>query len=220
MSFIDLFKTREERAKLSHLKNLIAVAAADGKFEKSEIAAIAMVMERRGLKPADLERCIKNPKGIKFVKPKSQEQSVEYLKDMVFLMMCDGDIDEREISVCKLTAIALGFRHEVINAMIMDIISDLKGTLTKKQENKRLQILYFYMKSRMTDNQNALLKQVPLIIPMKRIDMNEDDVIQTRYNIRCWPTFVLVDSNGIELHRWQGLTEGNVINNYLENYHL
>ena len=131
MSFIDLFKSREERAKLSHLKNLVAVAAADGKFEKSEMAAIAMVMARRGLKPADLERCIKNPKGIKFVQPKSAEQCVEYLRDMVFLMMCDGDIDDREISVCKFTALSLGFKHEIIDAMIMDIISDLKEIINK-----------------------------------------------------------------------------------------
>lgn len=137
MSFIDLFKSREERAKLSHLKNLVAVAAADGKFEKSEMAAIAMVMARRGLKPADLERCIKNPKGIKFIPPESPEQSVEYLKDMVFLMMCDGDIDDREIGVCKATAIALGFKHEIIDAMVMDTIEDVAKELSWKTQPKR-----------------------------------------------------------------------------------
>lgn len=31
MSFIDLFKSRESREKQSHLKNLVAVAFADGK---------------------------------------------------------------------------------------------------------------------------------------------------------------------------------------------
>lgn len=131
MSFIDLFKSREEKAKLSHLKNLVTVAVADGKFEKNEMAAIAMVMAERGLKPADLERCIKNPAGIKFVQPESQKQKIEYLTDMVFLMMCDGDIDEREISVCKLTARALGFKHEVIDAMIMGIIAELEEKLNK-----------------------------------------------------------------------------------------
>ena len=54
------------------------------------------------------------------------EQRVVYLKDMVLLMMCDGDIDDRELALCKATAIALGFKHEVIDAMIMDIIEDIK----------------------------------------------------------------------------------------------
>lgn len=41
MSFIDLFKSRESREKLSHLKNLMAIAFADGKLEKNYIAGKA-----------------------------------------------------------------------------------------------------------------------------------------------------------------------------------
>ena len=126
MSFIDLFKSRENREKLSHLKNLVAVAFADGKLEDNEMAALATVMARDGLTPSDLERCIKKPKGIKFLPPETPGQRVVYLKDMVLLMMCDGAIDDRELSLCKATAIALGFKHEVIDAMIMDIIADIK----------------------------------------------------------------------------------------------
>lgn len=128
MSFIDLFKSRESREKLSHLKNLVAVAFVDGKLEDNEMAALATVMARDGLTPSDLERCIKKPKGIKFLPPETPGQRVVYLKDMVLLMMCDGDIDDRELALCKATAIALGFKHEVIDAMIMDIIADIKRT--------------------------------------------------------------------------------------------
>ena len=129
MSFIDLFKSRESKEKLSHLKNLVAVAAADGKLAENEMAALATVMARDGLTPADLERCIKNPQGISFIPPQTNAQRVIYLKDMVLLMMCDGNIDEREFALCKATAIALGFKHEIIDAMILDIIADLKKDL-------------------------------------------------------------------------------------------
>ena len=126
MSFFDLFKSREEREKLSHLKNLVAVAFADGKLEQNEMAALAVVMETRGINPDYLERCIKNPKGIDFVKPESYEKRVAYLRDMVCLMMCDGEIDVKEMALCKLTAISLGFEHEVIDALILNIISEIK----------------------------------------------------------------------------------------------
>ena len=126
MSFIDLFKSRESREKLSHLKNLVAVAFADGKLEDNEMAALATVMARDGLTPSDLERCIKKPQGIKFLPPETPDQRVVYLKDMVLLMMCDGNIDDKELALCKATAIALGFKHEVIDTMIMDIIADIK----------------------------------------------------------------------------------------------
>ena len=129
MSFIDLFKSRESREKLSHLKNLVAVAFADGKLEKNEMAAIATVMARDGLSESDLKRCIENPQGIKFLPPETSGQRVTYLKDMVLLMMCDGDIDDREFALCKVTAIALGFKHEVIDAMILDIINEIKKNM-------------------------------------------------------------------------------------------
>ena len=126
MSFIDLFKSRESREKLSHLKNLVAVAFADGKLEDNEMAALSTVMALDGLTPSDLERCIKKPQGIKFLPPETPGQRVVYLKDMVLLMMCDGNIDDKELALCKATAIALGFKHEVIDAIIMDIIADIK----------------------------------------------------------------------------------------------
>lgn len=129
MGLMDLFKSRQSREKLSHLKNLVAVAVVDGKIEKNEMAALATVMARDGLTPSDLERCIKNPKGIKFLPPETPEQRIIYLKDMVLLMMCDGEIDDKELTLCKATAIALGFRHEVIDALISDIILDLKRTM-------------------------------------------------------------------------------------------
>ncbi len=85
--------------------------------------------------------------------------------------------------------------------------------------NSSLSILYFYMKSKMTENQDALLRETPLKLPVKRVNLDEDEVLQTKYNIRVWPVFVLVDESGKELHRWQGLTKGQKINDYItENY--
>ena len=126
MSFIDLFQSRKSREKLSHLRSLVALAFADGKLEDNEMAALAAVMARDGLTPSDLERCIENPKSIEFIPPQTSEQRIVYLRDMVLLMMCDGDIDEREFALCKATAVALGFKHEIIDAMIMDIVADIK----------------------------------------------------------------------------------------------
>lgn len=214
MSFFDLFKSRENREKLSHLKNLVAIAYADGKLEKSELAAIAVVMEARGINPDYLERCIKNPKGIDFVIPESYEKRLEYVKDMVFLMMVDGSIHEREMNICKLTAAFLGIGPEIINDMVSEIISNLTSSM--EYNKSELQILYFYAKSKMSDNQDALLYETPLKVPMKRIDLDKDEVLQFKYEVRAWPAFILIDSKGNELHRWQGLTKVYKINDYIE----
>ena len=90
---------------------------------------------------------------------------------------------------------------------------------TEKINNGNLSILYFYMKSKMTENQDALLRETPLKLPVKRVNLDEDKCLQTKYNIRVWPVFVLIDENGKELHRWQGLTKGEIINEYIHKYY-
>ena len=129
MGILDFFNSKNDREKLSHLKALVALSLADGKLEKAELAAIAAVCQREGLTDADLKKCIENPQSIDFVAPSDNATKIKYLKDMVLLMMCDGNIDEKEFVVCKVTAEVLGFRHEVIDAMILDIIKELKEEL-------------------------------------------------------------------------------------------
>ena len=107
---------------------------------------------------------------------------------------------------------------EDLTPFLMEVlkITDNKTDIEKnKQKHDGLQILYFYMKSKMTENQDALLREKPLILPVKKINLDDDEVLQTKYNIRVWPVFVLIDSKGNELHRWQGLSKGEKINNDL-----
>lgn len=130
MGIFNFFKKSDDkRIKLSHLKNLVVLMLADGKIEKQELASIAAVCSREGLTKADLKRCLESPESIDFVPPANDLQRIQYLKDMVLLMMSDCNIDENEMLVCKMTAEALGFKHEVIDAMILNIIAELKKEL-------------------------------------------------------------------------------------------
>jgi uncharacterized tellurite resistance protein B-like protein len=126
MGIFDFFSSKSDKQKLSHIKSLIALAMADGKVEKSELAAIAAVCSREGIDESEIKKLLDNPDSVDFVPPTDHMTKVQYLKDMCALMMIDGNIDKNEVVVCKLTAEALGFRHEVIDAMVKDIIDDLK----------------------------------------------------------------------------------------------
>ena len=86
-----------------------------------------------------------------------------------------------------------------------------------QKRNSNLSILYFYIKSKMTEDQDALLRETPLKLPVKRVNLDEDEVLQKKYNIRVWPVFILIDEQGKELHRWQGLSKGEKINADLRN---
>lgn len=126
MALLDIFRSREYLAKLSHLKSLLAVVMADGKIEDAEMASLAIIMNREGLSNSDLERCMKRPESVKFVAPTSDKFRLTYIRDMVRVMSIDGDIDKNELLVCKLTAQQLGYRHEITEAMILEMIAELK----------------------------------------------------------------------------------------------
>ena len=129
MGFFDLFKSQEEKERQSHIKNLIALSMADGVVQRSELAAIAVVASREGISPQKVKELLKKPEKTHFVVPDSDEKKLQYLRDMVILMMSDGDIDENEFALCKICAEIYGYKHEIIDAMLLDIISDLKSKL-------------------------------------------------------------------------------------------
>lgn len=133
MNLRDLFSSREHREQLSHLRNLLTVAYADGRMDKREVAAIAAIMTRDDISEADFKRCLEHPESIDFVAPRDNEQKLIYLHDMVALMMIDGNIDEKEMVVCKATAEALGYRHEIIDALILSIIAKVKQRAEENQ---------------------------------------------------------------------------------------
>lgn len=129
MRFSDYFKSKEERAKLAHLKHLVILAMADGKLEKSELTSIAAVCSREGISESEIKRCIEDPDSIDFAMPTDEYTKLRYIKDLVLLMMSDGDIDKKEILWCKVVAEKLGYRHEVTDAMVLKIIEDIKAEM-------------------------------------------------------------------------------------------
>ena len=123
---MNLFRSQEEKARLSHVKTLLAVALADGKLEKNEIAAIATVAARENVDVKEVEKMLEGKDSVKFTVPKTDEEKIQQLKDMVTLMMIDGNINEREVALCKAVAAEFGYREEIIEAMVMSIIEEIK----------------------------------------------------------------------------------------------
>jgi len=129
MSLWNLFQSKSEKERLSHIKNLIALTLADGKVDPTEVAVITAVASRENISPDKVKELMQHPDRASFVIPDSNDKKLEYLQDMVLLMMSDGDIDDKELALCKIVAIKFGYRHEVIDAMLLGIIADLKAKM-------------------------------------------------------------------------------------------
>jgi len=117
------FQKRSTAERLSAVKNVIAVMAADGRIAEEEKAFLALVCQRVGVSPAELQDILERLTEIRFVKPRDPEECAAQLFDAVLMMMADGDISSRELSLCKALALGLGFRAAAVEKVV-DLVLD------------------------------------------------------------------------------------------------
>lgn len=126
MKFIELFDSRDKKKRLSHIKNLLAIAMADGVLEDSELELIFRIGVRAGISEQEIQRLITRPRSVGFYPPESYKDKIEQLYDMVLVMMVDGEISENEINLCKILALKLGFKSKVIDLIVGKIINEIE----------------------------------------------------------------------------------------------
>ena len=114
-----------EKTGLGQVKNLIMLALADGKATKSELAVIAGIAAREQLTQEELDNLIDNPDSVHITLPDDEATRQRYLKDMVQLMMIDGDLNDTELSMCKLYAITLGFESTSVEQIVLEMAGHL-----------------------------------------------------------------------------------------------
>ncbi|MBQ3730504.1 MAG: TerB family tellurite resistance protein, partial [Muribaculaceae bacterium] len=108
--------------RLGQLKNLVMLAMADNRLTDSELAVILAVASRENVTPDELNQVIENPESVKITLPEDEDSKLAYLRDMVAMMMVDGELDEQELSICKIYAMALGYRGSIVDGMIAGVI--------------------------------------------------------------------------------------------------
>ena len=114
-----------DRQRLGQLKNLVMLAMADGKLTDSELAVIIAVASRENISPDDLTKVIENPDSVNINLPDDEDTKLAYLRDMVAMMMVDGELEEQELAICKIYAMALGYRSSIVDGMIAGVIDSL-----------------------------------------------------------------------------------------------
>lgn len=115
----------QEQLRLGQLKNLVMLASADERFTDSEMAVLLAVASRENISPEDFNRVMENPDSVNIVLPEDEETKLAYLRDMVAMMMIDGELDEQELAICKLYAMALGYRSSIVDGMIAGVVDSL-----------------------------------------------------------------------------------------------
>lgn len=124
MGLQELFESFDKKKRKSHFKNLLAVAMVDGKIDNVEFDYIMNLASKCYMSHEEIQRVIDFPEQINFYAPKTNKERFDQIYDLVTVMLVDGNIDERERSLCKVFAMKLGFRTAIVDKLIEDTIEN------------------------------------------------------------------------------------------------
>ena len=108
------------------LNILIRLASVDGAFVPKEKQFIRNICERHGLDREAVEEVMANPEPIGSLGAISYKTNVEYLTEILFLMLVDGKVLQSEILFCEDMGLRLGYTKKSIDALINRIKLDLE----------------------------------------------------------------------------------------------
>lgn len=90
-----------KNTKMAHIINLMSIAGIDGNISDEEKNVIIKIAQNMGLTEDDFNTCIEawqqiDESKLETIVPKDDADKYEFLKNMVLVMMVDGEIDDNE----------------------------------------------------------------------------------------------------------------------------
>ena len=106
---------------VEHFRNLISLAAADGKIAEVEMVALSKIAFDNDIPLDRLNLMIERADEYVYLIPQNQEDKHQQLEDMIKLAMLDGDFANAERELINLVGGRLGFSPKEIREKIDEI---------------------------------------------------------------------------------------------------
>jgi uncharacterized tellurite resistance protein B-like protein len=129
MSFreiLELFRQGKATAK-SHIKNLIEIATADGRYAQEENDLLMSIAARNGISKKRMEEIRSNPEHIVFEVPQKERDKFNQIYDLVHMMIVDKDIHPEEVRLCEIFAGRFGYPKDGIPGLIETIKNNIQN---------------------------------------------------------------------------------------------
>lgn len=106
---------------IEHFRNLISLAAADGKIAEVEMVALSKIAYENGIPLDRLNLMIERADEYVYLIPQNHEDKDQQLTDMIQLAMIDGDFASAERELINLVGTRLGFSPKEIREKIASL---------------------------------------------------------------------------------------------------
>ena len=114
--------------KFAFFQNLVLIAAADKVLDDHESRLLLTIGNRLGLSPNEVMPMVDNLSALSFIIPEDGPQKTLELQTLVQMMMQDGEVHDKEYSLCLEYANRIGYSK--------DILDDMVGKFTKDDSGK------------------------------------------------------------------------------------
>lgn len=121
---------------------LIRLSKSDKQVHTHEASFVKDVGARMGLEVADIVAIENDPHAYPLAPPKSEHERVSILYHLLFMMKMDGEVSAEEEKLTHQIGLKLGFRPEMVQAMIQLIKDNIK---TDVPPDEMLAILKRYL---------------------------------------------------------------------------
>jgi uncharacterized membrane protein YebE (DUF533 family) len=123
---IGFFEHQYLSYKKNHIKNLLALAKADGHMHDKEEKMLFKIAKRYGLKDRQIKELADSKEKFQVNVPDNHHDKMNLLYDLMLMVYADGVVEKSEIAFCEDVVKKFGMKKEVVR-WLLDTVFE-KGT--------------------------------------------------------------------------------------------
>ena len=117
---IGFFERQYLSYKKGHIKNLLALAKADGNMHPKEEALLYKIGKRYALKDRQVKDLIENDEKFELKVPDNHDDKMNLLYDLILMVYADGVVDDHEVAFCEEAVERFGMKKELVGWLLAE----------------------------------------------------------------------------------------------------
>jgi uncharacterized membrane protein YebE (DUF533 family) len=117
---IGFFEHQYLSYKKNHIKNLLALAKADGSMHPKEESLLYKIGKRYGLKDRQVKTLIETDEKYDIVIPDNHNDKMNLLYDLILMVYADDVVDKHEIEFCEQAVRQFGMKKQLVSWLLAE----------------------------------------------------------------------------------------------------
>ncbi|AYB33078.1 TerB family tellurite resistance protein [Chryseolinea soli] len=117
---IGFFEHQYLSYKKNHIKNLLALAKADGHMHPKEEALLYKIAKRYGLKDRQVRELAETDEKFDVNVPDNHNDKMNLLYDLILMVYADEVVDQHEIEFCEDAVTRFGMKKELVGWLLQE----------------------------------------------------------------------------------------------------